>query len=204
MQTDAEARLAEARAELIRDRATFERQVSIVLERLTVERQKQAEQVRSLMADRSHFVLIGRRLRRRWIGQKKSAERALKEREALLHSCESRLEKETTKNQKERATLRALRERLVAQKAESAKRKRQFEADIAILKKQRTALVDFRICVEADCRRAEERRTRLHEEICELERRVHSVRQHFTTMQKQAHAESASHDLAGGQNQKVA
>ncbi len=196
---ETEARLAEARAELLRDRETFERQVRNVFERLTTERQQLADQQRRLQADRSHLVLIGRRLRRRWHGQHMSAERTLKEREAWLNACACRLERDSAKRQKEQAALQMLRDQSASQKAEAAKERGRLEADLVILKQQRTALVDFRICVEADCRRAEERRRRLYAEVQELENRLSELRKNAADLQLQFPSKSAD-----GQNQRVA
>jgi chromosome segregation ATPase len=201
---ETEARLAEARAELLRDRETFERQVNSVYERLMTERQQLADQQRRLQADRSHLVLIGRRLRRRWHGQHLSAERSLKQREAWLNACAHRLERDSAKHQKERAALQSLRDRMAAQKSEAAKERGRLEADLETLKQQRTALVDFRICVEADCRRAEERRRRLYAELQELECRIENLGQQFVELQTQFHVKSAAQPSADGQNQKVA
>jgi chromosome segregation ATPase len=204
METEAEAQLAEARAELIRDRATFERQVSSVFDRLTTERLQLAEQQRRLLADRKHLVLIGRRLRRRWQGQRKSAGRLLKEREAWVDSETKRLELETDKSQKERAELQSLRDRLVTHEAEAAKQHQQHEADIATLLNQRTALVDFRICVEADCRRAEERRTRLQAEVRDLENRIHELRKLCIEIEGQGDRAKVSSQFPDRPSQKVA
>ncbi len=194
---ETEARLAEARAELLRDRETFERQVYSVFERLANERQQLADQQRRLSADRTHLVLLGRRLRRRWRRQNLSADRILREREAWLNVRSRRLERETAKNQNELAALLALRDQTASQKAEAAKERGQLEADLVILKQQRTALVDFRICVEADCRRAEERRRRLSAEVQELENRIMELRKDAPEMQFPGKS-------ANGQNQKVA
>lgn len=176
MESDAQDRLAEAQAALIQDRQTFERQVNAVYERLTEERLQLGEEHRRLLAGRSHLVLIGKRLRRRWHGQKKTAERESREREKLLLAWTRQLEIESAKNQKEQAALHTLRDQLAARAQQAAEERRRLEAEQSALTKQRTALVDFRIAVEADCRHAQERRSLLQGEVRELEGQVQALR----------------------------
>ena len=204
MQADAETRLEVAPAELARDRETFERQVGAVLEKLTTERLQLAEQSRRLLAHRKHLVLVGHRLRRRWHGQRSFAKQIQDSREAALNSWERRLEAESAKIQQERKTLHIVADRLTAQKGDAADQRRHLQGEIAALKNQRTALVDFRICVEADCRRAEERRAMLHAELSELEHRAIELRQSISEMESHRNRLHSAPRPPSGPAQRVA
>ena len=204
MSVDAETRLEAARAELLRDRETFERQVRAVLERLTTERLQLAEQSRRLQAKRTHLVLIGRRLRQRWLGQRTIAKQIQDRREVALNLWELQLEVESAQIQQERKSLQFVLDRLAAQKADAAKERRQLEGEIAGLKNQRTALVDFRICVESDCRRAEERRVKLHAELSELEHRIIELREAISEIESHRNRTHTTAHLQSGSAQKVA
>jgi chromosome segregation ATPase len=204
MQAGAETGLEGARAELLRDRETFERQVGSVLEKLTMERLQLAEQSRRLLARRSHLVLVGRRLRQRWHGERTLAKQIQDKREAALNSWEQRLEVESAKLQQERLAFQIAADRLTAQKADAAEERRQLEGEIQALRNQRTALVDFRICVEADCRRAEERRAGLHVELSDLEHRIVELRQSVLEMESHRSRMHSSPRPPSGPAQRVA
>jgi hypothetical protein len=169
---DGESRLADAHAALLRDRDTFERQTSRVLGQLTAEKLELAELSRRLLADRDHLLRLGRRLRRRWLGQRKTMEGILRQREEALIVCLEQVELESIDNQIERTKLREIRERLVKDKAALNERARSLAVESKFLKMERAELVAYRSRFEAERRSWEEQRQRRQEELHDLERRI--------------------------------
>jgi transcription initiation factor TFIID subunit TAF12 len=175
MRHDTQARLADLQAALVQDRQTFERQVSAVFDRLTADRLHLAEEHRRLLTDRKHLVLVGKRLRKRWLGQKKTAERESREKETLLSCWTRQLEVESAKLKKHRLKLKHLRYQLAAEHARTAAERRQLAVEQQTLNKQRAELVAWRGAIEAECRKFEERRSQLAQQALELEGRVQTL-----------------------------
>jgi hypothetical protein len=162
MPKSAEDTLAEVRAELLRDRATFEQRVSSVLEQLTQEKIKLAEEWRRLLAGRQRLVLVGRRLRRRWQQRKRETEHSLDQNQAKLVRRIRVVERAEIKSREERAKLASLRAGI--------------RRDAGVLRQERAELIAYRSRFEAERLGWQEAQQRRLDEERELQRRLLALR----------------------------
>ena len=176
METDAQGLLASAQAELIRDRATFERQTARVLDQLTAEKLELGKLSHRLLADRARLVSLGRRLRKRWRAMRKSFERDLCKREKCLMDTSIKVHAEAIKNQKERANLQAVRDHFTKQRAIVADQTGNLAALSRALGKERAELIAYRSRLEADRLSWREQGQQREDEMFELERRIEILR----------------------------
>jgi hypothetical protein len=150
MQSEAQAKLAEVQAVLLQDRQTFERQVSAVFDRLTADRLQLAEEHRRLLARRNQLVLVGKRLRSRWLERKRVAERELKEQEKLLLAWTRQLEIEAAQVERQKIKLKGQQEHLNEQIAEAAAARQKLAEGRLLLERQQAELVKLQLVVEHD------------------------------------------------------
>ena len=190
MQQTTDACLAEARAELLRDRATFEERVRSVLEQLTREKLHLAAEWRRLLAGRQRLVVVGRRLRQRWRQQNQETSRALDRSEASLARKLRVVERVEIKTQGERAKLSALRMAI--------------RRDAKLLKLERAELIAYRSRFEAERRGwQEEQQRRLNEER-ELDRRVMGLRRELEELEARTNQNPRRNGFGDAGLQRVA
>jgi hypothetical protein len=190
MPKSAEDTLAEVRAELLRDRATFEQRVSSVLEQLTQEKTKLAEEWRRLLAGRQRLVLVGRRLRQRWQQRKRETEQAIERSEAKLARRVRVVERVEIKTQEEGAKLAGLRA--------------EIQRDAKLLKLERAELIAYRSRFEAERRGWQEDQQRRLNEERELQRRVQTLRREAEELELRMDQSSRRMGFGDGGLQKVA
>jgi hypothetical protein len=183
METDAQDQLASAQAELIRDRATFERQTARVLDQLAAEKLELGKLSHRLLADRARLVLLGRRLRKRWRATRKSFDRDLSKREKSLMDTSIKVHEEALKNQKERAQLQDVRDQLKKQRAIVANQAGNLAALSRALGKERAEIIAYRSRLEAERLSWRELGQQREDEMFELERRIEMLRREVRDME---------------------
>jgi hypothetical protein len=193
MQSEAQAKLAEVQAVLLQDRQTFERQVSAVFDRLAADRLQLAEEHRRLLARRNHLVLVGKRLRSRWLKQKRVAERELKEQEKLLLAWTRQLEIESAQVDKQKARLKTQLELLSARLATAAAERRTLSDEKHALEWQRAELLSLRMAAEAERQSSDERQSQLEFEMIELQQQIEELQR--TRLSLVAVANTPNHDI---------
>ncbi len=192
MEPDAQGELESAHAELMRDRATFERQTARVLDQLTAEKLELAKLTHRLLADRSRLVLLGRRLRKRWRATHKSFERDLCEREKRLLDTSIKVHAEAIENQKEQAQLQAVRDRLKEQRANAADQAGKLAAQSRALNAERAELIAYRSRLEAERLSWREQVQQREDEMFQLERRIEMLRREVLDLEsRKANLETA-------------
>jgi chromosome segregation ATPase len=141
--------------QLERDQQAYEVRVAEVLARLARERAELSLQQKQIEAQRRRLVEVGRKLRRRWLRQKRRMHktvvaanvRSLRWQERLQARAQEqeardrRLAAQTQTCRDERAGLTLLMKELVAAQARLAKEKTQWHRQLSELESQRDALL---------------------------------------------------------------
>jgi hypothetical protein len=182
--------LAEIHAKLLHDRATFEQRVSGVLDQLTREKLQLGEEWRRLLAARQRFVLLGRRLRRRWRSQHVEQTEEIGRNAALVASKSQRLTTAVSKLQDEQVRLNDLRGKLAK--------------DAKLLEKERAELIAYRSRFEAERLGWEEQQQRRLDDAQALERRIEDLQGELLDLRAKRDARSRAGVFEGSGRQKVA